>query len=356
MRILRTYLTIPPIIGGMEKHIINLSRMQLDDNHFVKVFFNEGEQISDNYERICRLKIYKIRPQCIGIILFNFFIIIKIFLKKQSFDIIHIHGDWSSLIFAKILKKLVNAKILVFSIHDQLTGSIIHQKLLSKLVQNVDLIFSTGYDAAKELERLINKKVIVQPSGINEIYFEKFDKFFQNKKFTVISVANLLPKKNIGFILEIAKKMSDIDFVIAGDGPEKLNLLARIKKESISNVRLLGFMPPFELRKVYQQSDCYLLTSYSEGTPTSALEALVHGLPIVSSNAGGLGSIIKDGINGFIINDFKIELFIQKIVILKEQELLRKKMYANNKELAKNYSWNNVAKNITNHMERVLSE
>ena len=201
MKILRIYTKLPPLKGGMEKHIYNLTKLQIRDNHFVKVFFNDGEEISQNDEKICKLKLHRLKPQIIGFFIFYFLIVFKLLLKKQKFDIIHIHGDWSSLLFVKILKKLTNVKIVTLSLHDQLTSKYNHQKLLPKLVQDVDLIFSTGYDTANELEKLSGKKVIVQPSGINEIFFQEFEKSFESKSFTVITVANLFPKKNIEFVL-----------------------------------------------------------------------------------------------------------------------------------------------------------
>jgi glycosyltransferase involved in cell wall biosynthesis len=84
-----------------------------------------------------------------------------------------------------------------------------------------------------------------------------------------------------------------------------------------------------------------------EGTPTSALEAMTCGLPVISSNAGGLNNIIKDHINGFIISSFSINQFIDKLRLVKSDPGLRKNMFINNVELAKKYKWEFVAKNIT---------
>jgi glycosyltransferase involved in cell wall biosynthesis len=221
MKILRIYTKLPPLKGGMEKHIYNLTKLQIRDNHFVKVFFNDGEEISQNDEKICKLKLHRLKPQIIGFFIFYFLIVFKLLLKKQKFDIIHIHGDWSSLLFIKLLKKFTNAKLVVLSLHGQLTSKYNHQKLLPKLVQDVDLIFSTGYDTANELEKLSGKKVIVQPSGINEIFFQEFKKDFNNSIFTLVTVANLFPKKNIEFILEIAKELKECRFIVVGEGTHR---------------------------------------------------------------------------------------------------------------------------------------
>lgn len=356
MKILRIYTKLPPLKGGMEKHIYQLTCYQIENDHFVKVLFNDGEKISQNDEKICKLKLHGWKPQFLGLFVFYFLIVLKLFLKKQPFDIIHIHGDWSSFLFVKLLKKLTNAKMVVLSLHDQLTQKYTHQKLLPSLVQDIDLIFSTGYDTAKELEKLSGKKVIVQPSGINEIFFEEFDKKYENDRFTVVTVANLFQKKNIELVLEIAKELRECKFVIVGDGSHRAVLENIINIQNISNVELVGFKSAIKVREYYQQSNCYLLTSFAEGTPTSALEAMACGLPIVSSNAGGLGNIVKEYKNGFVINDFDKNRYIQMLQLLQNDIDLRKKMFESNKKLAENYRWHNVAENITNKMKEVLNE
>jgi len=110
------------------------------------------------------------------------------------------------------------------------------------------------------------------------------------------------------------------------------------------------------VREYYQKSDVYLLTSFAEGTPTSALEAMACGLPIVSSNAGGVGSIVKENTNGFVIDDFDKNRYIQSIKLLNNDITLRKTIFANNILLAQNYRWDKVASNITQIMEQKLNE
>jgi len=356
LKILRLYYLLPPKVGGMEKHIYNLSKIQSKFND-VKIIFNYGEKVNQKDIKVLPLiKLFKIRPLFIGIILFYLAVIKKLLFKKQQFDIIHIHGDWSSLLFIKLLKKLTNAKVVVLSLHDQLTEKYTHQRLLPSLVQDIDLIFSTGYDTARELEKLSGKKVTVQPSGINEIFFQEFEKKYENDKFTIVTVANLFLKKNIELVLDIAKELKECRFIVVGDGSRRAVLENIIKIQNISNVELAGFKSAVEVREYYQQSDCYLLTSFAEGTPTSALEAMACGLPIVSSNAGGLGNIVKEYENGFVINDFDKSRYIEKLQLLQNDVDLRTKMFKSNKKLAETYRWDNVAENITNKIKEVLNE
>jgi len=289
----------------MEKHIYFLTKFQNVSDE-VTVFFNQGDAISFNDNKILSwIKLYKIKPLFIGVFIFYIFIILKLLFNRKKFDVLHVHGDWSALVFIKIIKKLTRAKVVVYTSHGIITNNFQHRKLLPMTLKNVDLIFTTGHESAEVLQRLINKKVIVQPSGINSVFFEpSSSESSVNIKFQVITVANLVPIKNLSLVVEIAKEMPDIGFIIVGEGPENETLLNNIKINGLKNIQLVGYKTPEEIKKIYNASNCFLLTSIAEGTPTSILEAMASGLPIVSSNAGGIDNIIVDKVNGFIINNF----------------------------------------------------
>ena len=355
MRILRLYYLLPPKVGGMEKHIYELSLFQKKTYQTI-VIFNYGNKIDNTDIQLFKpIKLYKIRPLFIGITIFYIGVIIKLFFTNIKFDVIHIHGDWSSLLFTKMIKKLTSAKIVVFSMHGQLKNDFTHKTILPQLVKKIDLIFSTGYETAQELERRSGEKVFVQPSGIKEVFFENFERRWDHDDFTVITVANLFPKKNIELVLEIAKELKEYKFWIIGDGNQRNKLEQTIKEQDIKNVDLLGFTTPDKVKAYYQKSDCFLLTSFAEGTPTSALEAMACGLPIVSSNAGGIDHIIQDYKNGFIIHDFDKIQYINKLQLLKSDIELRKIICKNNALLATNYKWSKVAKTITKRTKECLN-
>ena len=356
MRILRLYYLLPPMKGGMEKHIYNLSKFQSKYNE-VSVFFNQGDPISSNDKKILpSFRLYRIRPMFIGIFIFYIFIILKLIFDRKRFDVIHIHGDWSSLVFIKVLKQLTKAKIVAFTSHGLITNSYTHRKFLPMSLKNVDLIFTTGHESAGIVQKMVNKQVIIQPSGINNIFFQSSEKYFENDKFTLVTVANLVPVKNINLILEIAKDLPDIKFLIVGEGPEKEMHENAIKSNKLKNVKLVGFKSPVEIKKIYDESDCFLLTSLAEGTPTSALEAMTSGLPILASNAGGLNNIIIDGINGFVIDNFDKQNYVDKIKLIRDNIELRKIIYHNNKENSVNFRWDNVAERITRLTKECFNE
>ena len=346
MKILRIYTRLPPLIGGMENHIAQLTKEQIKLGHDVVIYFNKGNKVSFQDVQVTKYSLYKLKPQFFGFFLFYFLVFVRLLRSQEKFELIHIHGDWSSLVFSKLIKKIVGAEKLVLTVHDQLSMKIFHQKVFSKLLKNVDILFATGYEAASQLNKLTNKKVVVQPSGIQKIFLDSQSRNFNKSSFQVITVANLLKKKNLGLVLDIAKELPLVKFLIVGEGPEKNYLLGRVKNEKLSNFQILGYKNPIELHTLYYQSDVFILTSIKEGTPTAILEAMACGLPIVSSDAGGIKRIL--GEDNYIADINDKNQFINCISTLLGDTELMQSISVNNNSQAKSFSWEHVAQKIDN--------
>ena len=322
MKILRLYTRLPPLKGGMENHIAQLSKEQTKLGHDVTIYFNKGTKVTSKDVQITKFPLYKLKPQFLGIASFHFLTFLRLIANQEKFDIVHIHGDWSSLIFAKLIKKIVGSKKLIMSIHDELSENFLPKKALSVLLKKVDVIFATGHGLASQLKKLTSKKVIVQPSGIRNIFFEQQPRSFNKKSLQVIIVANLVKKKNLDLVIDIAKDLKLLNFILVGDGPEKKHLLNRVKYEDITNVEIIGYKNSTELRLLYYESDIFMLTSIKEGTPTAMLEAMACGLPIVTSGAGGVESIL--GSHNYITTKNDKKHFIDCITeLLKETNLMQ---------------------------------
>ena len=93
-------------------------------------------------------------------------------------------------------------------------------------------------------------------------------------------------------------------YEIAGDGPksEVQRIRFAIEDLGLSDcVRLRGAVPPEAVLAALQRSDCLLLPSLTEGISNAVLEAMACGLPVVTTDCGGMQEAVTDGVDGMIV-------------------------------------------------------
>lgn len=104
------------------------------------------------------------------------------------------------------------------------------------------------------------------------------------------TIGELTKNKNQMSLLERAKHESDLYVAIVGEGEERANLEAYIRRENLAErVKLFGFMSATDVLRGF---DTFALPSTKEGLPYVLLEAKAAGLPIVATRVGGVGEIL----------------------------------------------------------------
>jgi glycosyltransferase involved in cell wall biosynthesis len=89
---------------------------------------------------------------------------------------------------------------------------------------------------------------------------------------------------------------------VIGDVPERQRLNYTAGDLGIAGlVRFHGHLTPASLREVAQSSDVFLVSSFSEGFMNAALEAMSCGLPVVTTDCGGIREAVTDGVEGLIV-------------------------------------------------------
>jgi glycosyltransferase involved in cell wall biosynthesis len=114
-------------------------------------------------------------------------------------------------------------------------------------------------------------------------------------------------------VIELAKRLNELTFVIGGDG----DLLDSLRIDLPSNVRLAGWMRPEE---IWAASDIALLTSDNEAQPISLIEAGLAGIPAVAENVGSVSEVIDNGVTGILVSNLE-ERFDAINSLVKNKEL-----------------------------------
>jgi glycosyltransferase involved in cell wall biosynthesis len=87
---------------------------------------------------------------------------------------------------------------------------------------------------------------------------------------------------------------------VVGDGSQRGVLEAQSERLGLRNVRFAGAIAPSEIWRAYANADVYIQTPDIDNMPSSVLEAFSSGNPVVSTDAGGVPSIVRSGVNGLL--------------------------------------------------------
>lgn len=143
----------------------------------------------------------------------------------------------------------------------------------------------------------------------------------------ILSVGNLVPVKNHKLLIEafadIKKDLSTAQLVIVGDGPLRKILQATSCKLQ-ANVEFVGYQK--NLADFYTSADIFVHPSFYEGWGRAVIEAAHFGLPIVMTDVGLAGEIIKNNESGIIVPANDKEAIKNAIIKLTKDEELRKKL------------------------------
>jgi glycosyltransferase involved in cell wall biosynthesis len=149
----------------------------------------------------------------------------------------------------------------------------------------------------------------------------------------VIAVGNLHPYKRwdrlVHTVAELARAMPAARFevLIVGEGGERARLAALIAETGMDRiVRLMGRR--FDVPELLSESDIFVLTSDTEGTPNAIMEAMAAGLPVVTSDVGDAPRLVADGETGFVAARDDVQGFVTSLGKLIADAGLRARMGA----------------------------
>lgn len=195
------------------------------------------------------------------------------------------------------------------------------------------------------INNVINDQEIIEKAEINE------NVSFDNEQLNFISVGRLDYSKNYEMLFRVVKRLIDegYDFktYIVGDGAERENLNAMIKKYNMADsFILLGKKDnPYPYVK---KSDLFLLSSRYEGLPTVIIEALILHVPCLSTEVGGIHEILNNSI-GVISKNDEEKFYIELKKLLDDKEKIKRL-----KDNLKDYKYDNES--IIESVEKILDD
>ncbi len=119
---------------------------------------------------------------------------------------------------------------------------------------------------------------------------------------TLAFAGRLTAQKSLGRALEAVAGAAGVKLVIAGEGPERESLQARVGELGIGDrVTFLGAQPRERILELFHAADGTILSSSWENFPHTVVEALAVGTPVLAMEAGGVSEVVHDGVNGLLV-------------------------------------------------------
>ena len=135
--------------------------------------------------------------------------------------------------------------------------------------------------------------------------------------------------KGIEYLIEAAaavvKHRGNIQFTVWGSGEYEQTLKKKMARLGLQDkFEFAGeYSAEHDISQIMDQTDIYVLPSLLEGMPLSTLEAMAYAKPVISTDCGGVASLVVDGVNGFIVPAENSELLAERILTLADSSDLR---------------------------------
>ena len=239
-------------------------------------------------------------------------------------------------------------------------GRIYDHTLGSLLVKSAKANFGVSNPAVGFLSHLGAKNAKVMHNGIDLSAFEctKPTSYTKTPGKTVITyIGRLVYGKGVHDLISIFPKLKgDVQLLIVGDGSYKDELETLACRVNSSNIVFFGEQPPESIPGILKDTDIFVNPSYSEGLPTSVLEACAAGCAVVATDVGGTSEIICDGSTGLLVKPGDQQGLVEKINFLLENKSLQDTLGKSAKTyVMDNYSWDQIMGQWIaeiNHLER----
>ena len=234
--------------------------------------------------------------------------------------------------------------IIISSIHSEYIGGFLRNRLLQitdSLDDVVTIVSQKASETMLKSKTASANKLLVIYNGID---LNKF--IFQDKKArkeirkelnlkkddkVLISIGRLFKAKGYPYLIEAIKilksKYPDIKLLIIGEGEEKNKLETQTRELNLEkNIFFLGRKE--NVSNCLNASDIFVLASLWEGFGLAIVEAMACGLPVITTNVGGIPEIIQDKISGLLVDPKDSEILAQKIDYLLNLDADSKERFA----------------------------
>jgi len=371
--------------GGEERLVLNTSKRLTLAGHSVIILDRKYSPVDPDTEDIDGIKVVRLNARRFNLSLlrklsefpFNFinltlnqiFFSLEVnkYLKKTSFEVVHVHGSITTILLAlmnrKLKQKLFCTSFVGFQIRQSYNlrerAAISLEGKAAKysrkgIVFNDEIREALVTVAGVKPEQIVTIPVGVDIDALNPglDVSDIRNKYGMGKKFTILFVGVICQRKGVEYLIKAANIVvnefghKQVQFLLVGPlggfGPWEMagnpymdKIKGLIEDYGLGQrLRLTGALPLDDLRKLYAACDVFVLPSLAESTPSAPLEAMSSGKPVIATRVQGMSAEVQDGQNGFLIDPENEQQLAEKIKFLIDNPEERLKMGIYGRQLA----------------------
>lgn len=291
--------------------------------------------------------------------------------EHEGLDLLHVHYAIPHASAAYMARQILKSKGISIPFITTLHGTDItlvgkdatYEPVVTFSINQSDGVTAVSQDLKDDtLEHFdITNEIEVIPNFIDLERFKKQKKDHFRKAICpddeklLVHTSNFRKVKRVDDVIEVfnnVRKVVPAKLLLVGDGPERFHVEELVRdKCAMDSVRFLGKLEAVE--EVLSVCDLFLMTSEKESFGLAALEAMACEVPVISTNAGGLPELNKDGVSGFICDVGDVDAMTEKAIhILDNKNLQKFKDGALNR--AREFDVHKILPLYENYYEKIL--
>lgn len=351
----------PPAIGGMQKHLHEIATRIKKRGHEVEIIADRFPEDLSSFAMVDNIPVHRLDGTVMQTITHNQTVLgakqpvfcyihsIRKLIERFNPDIIHAHLLFYPGVSAVLANININ-KPLIMTSHAPTWN--FFKRITSWAVKRADFIICVS--------KFIQSDVLALgiPRSMTTVIYNAVDPSKYVGKISdelfVLSVSRLVPEKGIRYLVQAAKLLPNISFVVIGDGKEREYL------ESISgnNVKFLGQVDDATVIDYLKKCSIFVLPStHYEASAITLSEAMVCKKPIVSTFVGGIPEIVTSGYNGLLVPPRNSKEIANSISSLLGDDKLRKNIGENAyKTVYERFLWDKVVDQTIDVYKHVINK
>ncbi len=286
-------------------------------------------------------------------------------IQSHGFQIVHTHTETGGILL-RLCKNPQNASFFCFTPHgmsfykgSSLISQLVYRPIEKWICQRMDANLAMNREEMDSLLKWNRKTArFVHGIGLDISRMKVSSESCRNgirkglkipeDALLILSIGELNTNKNHAAVIKALKSVDRAVrpyYLICGVGEEEANLKKLIKESGLEEyVTLAGYRS--DIPQIVAASDIFVFPSFHEGLPVSVLEAMAGGLPVMASAIRGNVDLITDDNNGYLFSPENPDEITDKLNRLLTSAEKRKKMGELNAQLAEQYSFDVVKKEL----------